>query len=409
VTDSAAWRLPTRILFRFCVVYFGLYIATTGVLTNLLEAMVGARAAVVDHLAERLAAWAATHVFEVAVSTLESGSGDRMIDWIQVVCLLALALPATAVWSILDRHRPAYVRLHRWFTVVIRFALGATLLGYGAIKVIPVQMPAPSLLRLLEPLGDFSPMGVLWSSVGASFPYERVVGAVEMLGAILLFIPRTATLGAIICLADLVEVFTLNMTYDVPVKLYSFHLLLLAAFLLAPRAAPILGQVLVSKTRTRSAAVAQVALGVYLVGVAFYGASLRWHRPGGGGSPRPPFYGIWGVESMAINGEDRPPLLTDGARWRRLVFDRPDAVTVWLMNDRREQYDIALDPAHTIVTVTRGTTAVGSWTVVGPADGRLELDGDFKSQPIHVALHRDPEFQLLGPAFHWIQERPFNR
>ena len=40
-------------------------------------------------------------------------------------------------------------------------ATAATMVTYGMIKAIPLQMPAPPLTRLLEPFGNFSPMGVL--------------------------------------------------------------------------------------------------------------------------------------------------------------------------------------------------------------------------------------------------------
>lgn len=77
-------------------------------------------------------------------------------------------------------------------------------------------------------------MGVLWSFAGASRPYEIFVGCAELLGGILLVVPRKTMLGALVCLAGLIQVFMLNMTYDVPVKLFSFHLLLMSLFLLAP-------------------------------------------------------------------------------------------------------------------------------------------------------------------------------
>src|SRR5262249_59191874 len=102
-----------------------------------------------------------------------------------------------------------------------------TMFSYGFIKMIPLEMLFPQLSRLIEPFGNFSPMGVLWASVGASPGYEICSGCVETLGGILLFIPRTATLGALICLANMTQVFVLNMTYDVPVKLFSFQLILM--------------------------------------------------------------------------------------------------------------------------------------------------------------------------------------
>ena len=60
---------------------------------------------------------------------------------------------------------------------------------------------------------------------------HRVCGAV---GRSASAAPCTTTLGARICLADLTQVFVLNMTYDIGVKQISFHLALLSLLLLAP-------------------------------------------------------------------------------------------------------------------------------------------------------------------------------
>jgi hypothetical protein len=56
-------------------------------------------------------------------------------------------------------------------------------------------MAYPSLIRLLQPLGTLSPMGVLWASMGSAPAYEIFTGCAEVAGGLLL-IPRTATLGA---------------------------------------------------------------------------------------------------------------------------------------------------------------------------------------------------------------------
>ena len=147
----------------------------------------------------------------------------------------------------LDRQRKDYSKLHEWFRLFLRFALGATMITYGSVKAVPVQMPAPSLTRLLEPYGHFSPMGVLWSQVGASRAYEIAVGSAELLGGVLLLLPATALLGALICLVDSTHIFLLNMTYDVPVKLFSFHLVLMSLFLIAPDASRLLNVLLLNR------------------------------------------------------------------------------------------------------------------------------------------------------------------
>jgi hypothetical protein len=75
---------------------------------------------------------------------------------------------------------------------------------------------------------------VLWRQVGRSYPYEALLGAVEVPAGILLFVPRTATPGAPVGFASMARVLMLNMTFDVPVKILSFHLLLTRLVLSAP-------------------------------------------------------------------------------------------------------------------------------------------------------------------------------
>ena len=108
--------------------------------------------------------------------------------------------------------------------------------SYGFAKVFPLQMPTVFLSRLLEPYGDFSPMGVIWYSIGAAPGYERFIGSAEVLGGLLLLVPWTGLLGALVTFGVTFGVFMVNMTYNVPVKLFAFHLVLMSIFLIAPDA-----------------------------------------------------------------------------------------------------------------------------------------------------------------------------
>ena len=191
----------------------------------------------------RIIAFTAAHILRIKspLAFVETGSGDRTIDWVLVFFLLTVSIAATVVWSLLDRRRTSYSALHKWFFLFLRVALAGQMIVYGFAKAVPLQMSSPLLVQLTEPFGDFSPMGVLWTSVGASQPYEIAVGCLELIGGLLLFIPRTVTLGTLIALADMSYVFLLNMTYDVPVKLLSFHLILISLVLLAPQARRLAG------------------------------------------------------------------------------------------------------------------------------------------------------------------------
>src|SRR5262245_52567063 len=114
--------------------------------------------------------WVGEHVFGIKVPYRTSGGGDKTYTYVLIFCYLILALAATAVWTLLDSRRANYARLHQWLRIYVRFALAAAMLLYGAYKVIPEQFGAALPSTLLEPIGDSSPMGLLWTFMGASIP-----------------------------------------------------------------------------------------------------------------------------------------------------------------------------------------------------------------------------------------------
>jgi hypothetical protein len=425
---ATAWHPATRVAFRFFATYFALYVLTTQMLGTMVVLPVGEMPELGERAPVRpVVSWVASHVFQVSYPLVVtgSGSGDKTYDWVHAFTVLVLSVLITVVWSALDRRREHYGRVQQWVRLFARFALGSTMVSYGMIKAIPLQMPAPGLTRLLEPFGHFSPMGVLWYSIGASRPYEIFAGCAELAGGILLFIPQTATLGALICLADSIQIFALNMTYDVPVKLFSFHLIVLSLFLLAPEARRLVNVLLLNRPaepstlvplgRTirarRLAVAAQIVFGAYLVGMNVNSGIERWDRSGGG-APKSPLYGIWTIEQMAIDGETRSPLVTDFDRFRRVIFDRPTQAAFQRMNDTFEFYGAKIDTAAKTVTLTRpNAESPGTFSYEQPAPDVLVLNGsiDGRKMQIQTRLLDRNSFLLVTRGFHWVQEYPFNR
>jgi hypothetical protein len=423
------WGFARRVAFRFCFVYLGLYCLGTQIFAGLFLIPI---VEVADPASlwpmRQIIFWTAAHIFHAKLPLIykDSGSGDKTFDWVFAFCLLVITALATGIWSVLDRKRGNYAALYKWFRLVIRFALASEMVLYGMDKVIPLQMPFPYLTRLLEPFHDFSPMGVLWSSIGASPAYEIFAGCAEMLGGILLIFPRTAMLGTLVSLADLTQVFMLNMTYDVPVKLFSFHLLLMALFLLAPeferladfflrnRTAGPSTQFELFQTRraNRIALAAQVIFGIWLVGMNVYTGWDGWHTYGGGRT-KSPLYGIWNVSELSIDGQLRSPLLGDYDRWQRVVFDFPERVTFQRMDDSFAGYGAAINSNEKIIALTKSSDKnwKGNLTFQRVAENQLILDGSMDSHKIHMKLQLvdHKKFLLVSRGFHWIQEYPFNR
>jgi len=371
--------------------------------------------------------WTASHVFGVSHALVYegSGSGDKTFDWVLAFCVLVAAALVTGIWSAVDSRRANYSKLHAWFRVFLRFALASQMFVYGMSKAVPLQMPYPYLAKLLEPFGQFSPMGILWYSIGASPAYEIFAGCAEMLGGILLVVPRTAMLGALVCLADMTQVFALNMTYDVPVKLFSFHLILMSLFLLAPDARRLAAfflnravdaarqpQLFATRRANTIALAAQIVFGIWLIGTNVYSSRISWHTYGGG-RPKSALYGIWDVDQMSIDGQLRPPLLTDRDRWRRAIFDSPNRLTFERADDTYTGYGAAIDVNHNTLALTKPADKkwAAHFTFARPAKDRLTLDGEMDGHTVHIEfrLFDRNRFLLVSRGFHWIQEYPLNR
>jgi hypothetical protein len=421
--DIPRWNLALRIAFRFWMVYLGLYCLATEIIPGLFTAAGGSGASIPDPATlwplRPVIFWTATHIFHVNAPLSvywggNSGSADCMFGWVTAFCLLMIATAATVVWSLLDRSRENYAELHKWFRLFVRFALAGRMIAYGFAKVIPLQMPYPSLTRLLQPFGTLSPYGVLLNSIGSAPAYEIFTGCAMVAGGLLLIVPRTATFGALISLADMIQVFMLAMTYDVPAKLLAFHLILLSCFLLAPdvprlvRLALSTGAQLFRGVRAnRIALAAQIIFGLWLVGLYCHQCWGIWNTRGGG-RPLPALYGIWEVRQMSIDEQPRPPLLTDSTRWRRAIFDYTDRMVVQSTAESFVPYGASVNLPDRTLALTKNDDKnwTASFTFQRPAGDQLILDGRMDNHQVHMELQLTDRnsFLLVSRGFHWIQE-----
>jgi uncharacterized membrane protein YphA (DoxX/SURF4 family) len=424
-----AWSTATRVGLRFCFVYILLFCLMTQIYGSFFPIPELEIPDLSAHWPVRdVVLWTAAHVFRIAnpLSTVQTGSGDRTFDWVLVFCMLIASLVAAVIWSALGRKRAQYGRLSAWLRFIVRLALASQMFSYGIDKVIPLQMPFPYLTKLLEPFGNYSPMGILWFSVGASPAYETFAGSAEVLAALLLLIPGTTTLGALVCLIDMIQIFMLNMTYDVPVKLFSFHLLLLAVFLLLPDLRRLRDFFILNRPADsshefplfRRAIVDRVfrfvplLFGVWVAVLCIYGAYLNWFAFGGG-RQKSPFYGIWNVDKMSVDGQTRSPLLNDYGRWRRVVFELPVTMTFQRMDDTFSGFVAAIDAPQKKITLSKRNDNKwkAAFTYARPSHDHLLLDGNMDGHTVHMdlSLMDRNKFLLVSRGFHWVQDVPFNR
>ena len=371
---ATPWPLPARIGFRFAALYLPAYLFVTF-----------------------------TH--------LHGPSSDTAAVFHLLSMVLPAALAGTLLWSWVDRRATAYPRLYLLLDGLIRFVVIAAMMFYGFDKLFLHQFPTADATALLSPLGKLGPMRFMWLFMSYSPLYQAFGGAAELTGALLLSFRRTRLLGALVLIGVMTNVFLLNLSFDVCVKLLSGHLLLMALFLTAPdlprlcrfffsAPAPVVRGPVLRWTR-RVAAAPLVLLFVLHGGSGTIGLVKNAHL----GGPQ----GTYEVVRYAQDGEVLDQAVA--ARWKSVTLTRPWLQLTPEQGEFTSYFRATLAPKG----ATAGTMSVvddetpGMPTTVfryaTGAGGALSLEGTWRGHLVHADLRPlDPNaFPLVKHGFHWVQ------
>lgn len=418
------WPVWQRVAFRFVAVSMGLTI-----IPDQLASIVPPLGGVMDAVVQA----ANTHLFHLRpVLVQPNGSGDTSWAWVQFWLVQLLAVVGTVVWSVVDARRPAYPRAAYWLRTMLRYEVAAAAIVYGVIKVFAKQMTFPSLSQLATPLGDYLPMRFSWMFVGYSTPYQVFCGVMELVAGLVLLSRRAVTLGLILAAAAFTNVVVLNLAYDIPVKLYSMHLLAACVVLLlwdAPRLVNLLvlnraagGTTLYdppsSSARSR---VARLVLKVAYIGYfALWPTRFSMMTPAGATSAaRPLAAGVYDVTRFVLGRDTLAPSGADTVRWRDLIIDAPGQGSVGARDSLfrvrygRGYFRFATDSAAQVMTLWHTTVtndSIPMFTaryVLRDSTG-ASLHALVRGESLHVELARtNRHFQLAERQFHWLSE--YNR
>jgi hypothetical protein len=415
-------RFVRRFGFRLLAVYLAFYILAC--LGNL---GMGSWISAVTKFWQVVVPWVGRVIMGLnhPISYVQNGSGDQTFHWIQQWCFLALAFVIAFLWVWFDRRRRYDGLIHEVLRILVRYELAFTMMIYGVGKMNQGQFPAPGADRLVQPYGDSSPMGLLWTFMGYSSAYCLFTGLVESIGGILLLFRRTTTLGALVVTAAMTNVVMLNFCFDVPVKLFSTNLLLFAVFLLAPDLRRLANAFVLNRPTgavplvlrwpapwmARTAAVLKVlVVGALLATTVGMSVQMMRFR---NQTSTPDLTGGYAVESFSSDGRIFPPLLNDAARWRTVSF-RPFGVLVRTMNSSTVRRFRATNhpTTKTLVLVTTDSDPKSFvMTYSRSSPDRLRMEGQIDGHALIVDLRRidEHQFLLVNRGFHWINEVPFNR
>jgi len=352
--------------------------------------------------------WLDVHIFHTGYDpkTQQPFPGDNHFGVLFYLLLLVIAVIGAIIWSILDSKRQNYNRLRFWFSVYLRYMLAITLFTYGLDKLIPVQMIFPNIENLLRPMGTSNRFLTLWNFMGVSPGYQMVTGATEIISALLLFNRRTIALGCIVALVVLINVVSLNIFYNVVVKLFSMQLLLYTLFLFYPYLRRLLrlfftGQPISLATKhyqfqapQKKYALTAVLIGAPLVllTVGGFGIVKRYQRNARNARLQK-YYEI----NTFVAKDTLPPLSTDTLRWKRLLISysaytpTPYAV-VWSMQDDEDYYYFEIDSAKKTFTLKDPSDSMRRhiFTFSNPAKTQLLLTGKWNEKDVQILMNDIP-------------------
>ncbi|MTI31419.1 hypothetical protein [Xanthovirga aplysinae] len=375
---------------------------------------------------KKIVPWIGNNILtlENPLDTSYTGSGDKTYYYVLLVFQLFLAVIGTLVWTLLDKKKRDYKKLNYWFLALLRYFLGYKMVVYGAAKIFKYQFPDISFYRLLQPYGNSSPMGLAWTFFGHSVSYNLFMGLAEFIGGILLFHKKTKLLGALILIPVIANIVAVNLFYDIPVKLLSSQLLLVAIIIAAPVLNRLTSVVFFNKAtepveffkpfKSKKWTIAKEALKWTFVAYILFKSFefVLGDKEYGPMAPKPELYGLYKVTDFISNQDTIPPLITDQKRWKYFAIEYNGSIQFYPMNDSRFGLKSEVDTINNKIKLTeRDDPDKNYFLHYVKTDSTLAIKGVFREDTIFCQTKRldKKDFRLTSRGFNWINERPYNK
>lgn len=424
--SEPVWSRSKKLLFRFASLFFGLFILINpnGVLPffqPLHEFYFPSVERAICNIANKLAG---SRLFTERSYT---GSGDTKLDFLLFFSIGCISFLGTLVWTVFDRRSQHYRAFRYWLLVMLRYYVAFTFINYGFAKIFLLQFSFPSLVKLVQPIGDTSPMGLAWTFFGFSNGYNYFIGTGELLAGVFLLFRSTLKLGAISAVVVSLNVMTVNYCFDVCVKLLSTMLLMMSIGILLSQRRQHLAHFFSVNTAGDSikdssleweGSVRQILLGIKYIligGVFWWNISDSWaaYNEFGPLAQKDRRYGIYEVQTFVRGVDTLAPLLTDSTRWKKIVIGNNGRAAIQKMNDRVELVRINIDSSSTAIQFLKSgeKSPMASMRLVDISSENINAVGRLYNDSVAIALKKMDldQFLLLNRGFHLISEKPFNK
>lgn len=428
-----SWNIWRKISFRFFFIYI-LFQITPWTWLDVIPG-VGNVTQYYYQFIDWLVYAANDHIFHVRqVLVPLNGSGDTSYAWAQLWLYLCLAIIGCITWSLVDRKSTHYIKSDYWLRTFVRYFIAMQALSYGIIKLFALQMVFPNLSQLATPLGDFLPMRLSWMFIGYSAPYQIFSGAMEVLAGVLLLNRKTLTMGLCVAVGVFANVVMLNLSYDIPVKLFSMHLLFYCLFLLAYDAKRLLQffvlnqpvspsysyQISFPKKWLRYGRLALKSGFVMMTAIMpLINSYQRYTDTLSNNQIKPISAGMYDVKTFVINRDTVAISASDTLVWKDVIFEKSgmgsvnSSDTLFRQRYHRGYFNYKPDSVtNTMSFIKRSVTGDSTFLFNSryklPNQNTIHLWAKIRNDSVFVEMVKSRRhFQLAERQFHWLSE--YNR
>src|SRR6185437_2596861 len=137
--------------------------------------------------------------------------------------------------------------------------------------------------------------------------------------------------------------------------------------------------------------VGQIALGLIFAGYNLHAANLQLKSfKIGDFVAKPLLRGTWAVDEFALDGQVRPPLLTDSTRWQKAIIETTGGLMVQSMDGKMLRMPGKMDLDKKTLDLTRRDDA--HWktnlSYAFPSTGIMTMDGQINGNAVHLRISK---------------------
>ena len=403
LNNDPIWKGWQKFAFRFLFLFLGFYLFNYSLVFVFIILTQFEKVYTIYIFLEKPVYWLDKHIFHTGFNPAihQNLPGDNHFGIAYYLTACCLFLIVTILWTVLDRRRPNYTRLHFWFRFYIRYMVAFIMLGYGFDKIVPLQMGYPYVSDLLTRLGDQDHFSLLWNFVGASPGYEIFTGICEITGSLLLIFRRTYVFGALFMCTVLSNVVALNVFYNISVKFYSSMLLICVLFLLVPYAGRLFQFFFLRRSISltdrqfefEAAWKKYVLAGLGIVFIAGtitldLNFNIRAYKRELSRRKHQKLYDVAWFRTK----DTLPPLLSDTLRWKRFALVYRNSAVVYNMKDSAESFDYDTDTLKHIYRLHNNpdSTKWDKLIYAFPQKNKIMLTGKWKGIDVQMMMDEIP-------------------